>query len=259
MTDLQKILRMRKPKGRNVGTAMLLNLVNDYERTGQPHEPLFTQEKLAQMVESFTSDYDLAVYSNYADIVTGIEQLFDYVEGSFQKVMHGFFRINRVLTKQTVKVKLQGVLSDYTFDAEKLAEDILNASVLLFKSDDDFDYVGTAYRELLIPGICEMLAFDCFIALLAGVTEVEALTHIRSRMPTVAEAVEMLNRDLRFELPPPLPGLFQKIDIVALHPERVRFDALARELANVNISRCPQLKKLKPLMLSLISGGNNGA
>ena len=255
-TDLQKILRMRKPKGMHVGAAVLLNLVNDFKCAGMPHEPLFSQEKLSGMINSFTSEHELAVYSNYADIASGIEQLFDYVEGSFQKAMHGYSRIISVFSKLAVREYSYSTFAPGDPKASALAENIANCAVIPFKTGSDSEYVAAAYRDLFLPGIRELLAFNAFMIILSTVTGVSELVQIEARVSAIHEALAFLNSEWRNKLPISAVSMFPDIELSSLRPDNDKGILLIYDLKNINMYRCPQLKKLKTLMLSTIDGRN---
>ena len=262
-TDLQTILRMRKPTGRHVGAAMLLNLVNDYKKAGTPHEPLFSQEKLLKMVDSLSSDIELRVYANYADIVTGAEHLFDYIECCVQQVMHGFYRLNTVMSELSVRYKLRVAAADSILEKSQL--DALSAMLDFpsntFDDPDNIKFLELSYNSLIIPGIRSMLAFDAFTDVIAEVTEVSELTEIKSQSAYILETISFLNNITQGESLTSeknlLEGLFPPIDFERQYPRANKISELKNILSPINHERCLPLKKLKPLMLSLRAEGES--
>lgn len=258
-TDLQAILRMRKPKGRHVGAAMLLNLVNDFEHIGVPHEPLFSQEKLSRMTASFSSEYELRVYSNYADIVAGAEHLFDYIECCVQQAMHGFYRLSAILSELIVAKKVRAAAHT------AFPQDQFNALLAGLRCAEDLEsnpeeraFLSASYYSLILPSIRDMLAFDRFMEILAEATGVPELARVQSRSSYVLETVSLLNSAAQEAFFPHQAllrqRLFPLIDEALLSPERESCQTLLQSLKNLNQERCLLLKKLKPLMLSIRRG-----
>jgi len=257
-TDLQTILRMRKPSGRHVGAAMLLNLVNDYNKAGSTHEPLFSQEKLSKMADALSSDIELRVYANYADIVTGAEHLFDYIEGCVQQVMHGFYRLNAVMSERSVRYKLLAAAKNSLLEQSQLValSDMLNFPSSVFDDQDSMKFIEASYNGLIIPGIRSMLAFDAFTDIIAEVTGVSETGEIKSQSAYILETVSFLNNITREGSPNPEEA-FPPIDFERQRPSAGKIAELKNALSPINRERCLILKKLKPLMLSLRAEGES--
>lgn len=250
--DLTTILKMRKPKGRDVGAAMLINLANDFAMAGQQHEPLFPQEKLTKMIDAFTSSYELRVYSNYADIVSGAEHLSDYSESCLQQFMNGYYRIINVLAELTLGYHIQNCVDELRLDeaGRKLLLKHYNDLKDFASGDECRDYIYKSYHNFIYPALRDMHAYNRFWQILASSTGIDELENINANTQLAIYHADQLNQS-HDEIDPVFIPLFPPIDFDCVLPDESRCRELENMLKNINSERCPSLLKLKQLAMSL--------
>lgn len=92
--DINAILNQESWSGKEVGQAIMANLINDIKNitANKENKPLFTQEFLKQMENTLKDPVDQLDYGVYLDIYTSVSDCYNRTQGLFQQFFHGFYR-----------------------------------------------------------------------------------------------------------------------------------------------------------------------
>lgn len=92
--DINTLLNQESWTGKEVGQAIMANLINDIRNitANEESKPLFTQEFLRQMESTLKEPEEQLDYGVYLDIYTSVSDCYNRVQGLFQQFFHGFYR-----------------------------------------------------------------------------------------------------------------------------------------------------------------------
>lgn len=91
--SIKSLLNKKGWTGKEVGTALLMNLKNDIEHKGQHNiKPLFSQEDFNRMVGSLDTDYQYTQFKVLENIYSAIVDSFNFNEANIQQFYNGYYR-----------------------------------------------------------------------------------------------------------------------------------------------------------------------
>lgn len=92
--EINSLLNKTTWKGEEVGRAVILSFIHDYENRGNPKaKPLFTQADMNRMSNGLASDYDGKVYNQYVTLHNGIVEEYNRAQGLYQQAQNGYYRM----------------------------------------------------------------------------------------------------------------------------------------------------------------------
>lgn len=112
--NIDRLLKKKKWKGEEVGKAVILGFVNDYEnRAKQSYIPLFTQEDLTKMLDGITDPREGRIYNDYINLYNGIVSEYNQSEAYNQQVQNGFYRVLTHVNEVRRAEDVKGVIESF--------------------------------------------------------------------------------------------------------------------------------------------------
>jgi|GEM_PF-4147785 hypothetical protein len=293
--DINALLTQKSWSGKEVGQAIMANLINDVKNIGKASKPLFSQEFLKQMENTLKDPVDHLTYGVYLDIYASVSNCYNQTQGLFQQFFHGYYRCLLMLDHARNMDTMLSGLADYplimtqnqydrTEDKSGIAV-IQNPSPSQVDENGDYKYpnvnkldVLTMFAEdklnnppelihtLIIPALQYLHAYNILIDIIGDVYEIDSieilkhdLTYINQRLNGYNDMLVMfydnVNSDDKREL---IKQVFEPVNIDAFKPSAKSIQAVKRKIKRLSISGKvgTQLKNFNVFISEIIGGGN---
>ncbi len=87
--NIKKLLNQNTWKGKEVGKAVLLTLI-ELNKTKGETKPLFSKEDIGKMVQGLANEYERSIYNQYVELNNAIIDMSMLTEGYIQQAYHGY-------------------------------------------------------------------------------------------------------------------------------------------------------------------------
>ena len=192
MTNQQAraLLRRKKLKGEEVGRALLLSFVTDYEQRDSGHaKALFTQQELGQMVAALPSEHERRIYAGFVSLYDDLDAMFAKAQGLLQQLQHGLFRMQARVEKLHLRARLMALvtpLAEHTLDPEVAAlPERVDALFIEEPSAGDQAELLAARDQLVLPAFRQLQAYNAVLDALAGGMDIPELRVLKISLEVV--------------------------------------------------------------------------
>lgn len=114
---INQLLKKKKWTGSEVGKALISMLVYDHRYKQDPNTkaPLTISdfEKLRDGLFNGRNDYEISVYRKYSACYSGLVDVFNYWQATYQQINHGFYRILMYLNMALVAEDAKAISEEY--------------------------------------------------------------------------------------------------------------------------------------------------
>lgn len=187
MTNQQarNLLRRKKLRGDELGRALLLSFVMDYQQRDAPaSQPLFTQQELTLLVAALPSEWERRRYAGYGDLYHELSGLYTYSQGQVQQLENGMGRLFFFLSLSHRLYVLQRALPQ----SKPYIETIFPESLGHPQEGERYALDSRALREkVLIPAYRWLLGYNKVLSLLAQIVSLPALNLLAVEMQPYQE------------------------------------------------------------------------
>jgi len=274
--DIDALLTKKSWTGKEVGQAIMANLINDVKNIGKESKPLFSQEFLKQMENTLKDPADHLEYSVYLDLYASVSECYNRTQGLFQQFFHGYYRcllmldharnMDTMLSEHS-NYPLIMTQSQYDRTDDKSGQNgiaiIQNPQPEQIDANGNYKYPGTDIPDvltmfaedklnnpielthiLIIPAMQYLYAYNILISIIGDTYEIDNaavlkhdLTYVQNRLHGYNDMLRMFYDNVNSDRKRTLINqVFEPIDTISLRPSAKSVLAVKRKFKRLSVS-----------------------